>query len=30
VVIGAPSFEGEKREANVDGEAVVLVVARNG
>ena len=30
VVIGAASFEGERREANVDGEALVLVVARNG
>jgi isoleucyl-tRNA synthetase len=30
VVIGAASFEGEKREANVDGESVILVVARNG
>ena len=30
VVIGAPTFEGERREANVDGEAVILVIARNG
>jgi isoleucyl-tRNA synthetase len=30
VVIGAASFEGERREANVDGEAVVRVIARGG
>ena len=30
VVIGAATFEGERREVNVDGEAVVLVIARGG
>ena len=28
VVVGAASFEGERREASVDGEAVTLVLAR--
>jgi isoleucyl-tRNA synthetase len=30
VVIGAAPFEGERREANVDGESVILVIARIG
>jgi hypothetical protein len=30
VTIGAAPFEGERREASVDGEAVVLAVARGG